>query len=314
MAFDIEQIRKNYDALASGVSNSWEVYTGEQAEELATQTYNIPKEKWMEDCVAMQVGQETVREELDQGVPKTDEERLDRARALIARQVRGYLCSQKDDAGRRGMLLHALQSASNFQLSDERVAELSRMDINALQNEVVNAAMHLLHTVALPKIKQACEMAQEQVQANAQELGQPDQAMDNPGALAVAAYLAAPALQQMPFLAGAGACAACAGGTDVEDTFAFTLLIIGAALVCVSLMVVVSNVIAAAGMFVAGCLMGETVGFFALVAENLAVASGFITVPALLGAGALLIAGLSSLITKLVNNFGPGNNTWRIST
>lgn len=306
MAVNFDNITEKYEALASGTSSAWEVYSGERADAIAEEN-SIPEEKWLDDCAAMQAGQEIVAEELAKGVPQTAQEREARLRGVISRQISGLLRGQSDDVARRGALLHALQTASDFQLDDDRVAELSRLDLDTLQDKVVDAAMNLTMNIALPVMQQKCQEAAQTVQ----EPEQRKEVLDNPGALAVAGYMEEPELRQMPAAVGACAetvsCCYAAGSQEGNlDEIAHGFLFTAAILVCFSLMVLTNTVAASAAATVVESMMFEAgAGICATIAEGIALASDWILIPLVLALGAAAIAGLE----WLVNKFAEDGNT-----
>ncbi len=311
MAVNFDNITEKYEALASGTSSAWEVYSGERADAMAEEN-SIPEEKWLDDCAAMQAGQEIVAEELAKGVPKTAQEREARLRGVISRQISGLLRGQSDDVARRGALLHALQTASDFQLDDDRVAELSRLDLDTLQDKVVDAAMNLTMNIALPVMQQKCQEAAQTVQDPEQQT----QTLDNPGALAVAGYMEEPGLRQMPAAVGACAetvscCYAAGSWEDSLDRFAYGCLITASLLACFSLIVISSVAAASVLTELTGLVVieGSLAGIGATVAADIALVSDWILIPLVLALGVAAIGGLEWLVNKFTEDGNTNDNT-----
>jgi len=300
MAFNIDNITEKYEALVSGASNSWEVYSGEQADAMA-ENNNIPEKKWLDDCAAMQAGQEIVAEELAKGVPRTIRELETRVRGVIYRQISGCLRSQGDDVARKGVLLHALQAASDFNLEDERMAELSGLDLETLQSKVVDAVMSLTKNIALPVMRQKCQEAAQTVQKPEQHA----EVLDNPGALAVAEYMEEPKLRQMPGAVGAcaGIVSCCSVGGSLGGSLsyiAFGCLIAAGIIATLALLGLASTVFASVTTTL--LVEGTLAGIGGIIATDVALISDVMIDMLLLALGIAAFGGLELLLNKIMES------------
>lgn len=264
MTFD-ENMRDTYHHLATEGATAWDVYAGENSEQIAEEK-GISEEQWADARVAMQFGHEIMEEELYKGVPTSDEERKNRVYRLIQEQLHGNLLGMHSDEERRARLLMILQAAQ--QLNENEVARLAQLETEELENTLVVLTMEWTMDRVLPDLLAQCKLLM-------QDEEQKEEVLNNAGALAVAAYMNSPQAQQMPEILGgyAGAidcCQPCGGGANSEDNFldqlAYALLVISALVACAAVLAYCSSVFASV---VAHAMVEHTVaGISAVIAAD----------------------------------------------
>lgn len=289
---DFDNILETYNKLTADEPTSWEVFSGETSRIIAEEK-GIPQEKFSDDCVEMQIGQQVLAEELEEGIPETADECESRIKALIEKHIRSSLRMQKNDVARRGLLLQTLQAAG---LEDEELAELRHYDLENLQNKLVELTyQHTINTV-LPEIKRQCNLL----------MMDPDQkniVLENAGALAVAGYMEVPEVQHVPEVIGSTTeLASCYSGTDTSSSdilngIAFGLIVIAGITASLALISLGASVFSAAAAEV--LVEGSFAGVGAAVTADIGIISGFVAGMLKFSLGAAVASCFTALISKL---------------
>lgn len=303
---DFDNILEIYNKLTANDPTSWEVFSGETSRVVAEEK-GIPHEKWSDDCVEMQIGQQVLAEELEEGIPQTAEERESRIKAQIAKHISSSLRHQENDVARRGLLLQTLQVAGR---PDEELAELRHCKLEDLQNKLVELTYHHTINTVLPEIKRQCDLL----------MMDPDQekiALENAGALAVAGYVEVPEVQHVPEVVGSTAelvSCYCAdtSSDDILNGIAYGLLVIAGVIACLALTSFAASVFSAVATEV--LVEGTLAGVGAAVSADIASISGFIMGMLKVSLGTACVAGIPALISVFTNWEGTPIHIEPIST
>lgn len=288
---NFEDIIHAYEGLSTGEASSWEIYGGENFQEMA-QERGIPERKWKNDRIEMQLGQEVMAEELARGVPKSAEEQVTRLRAFVQSQISSRLKSEGDAVAQKGVLLQALQAGQR--MDSVQLAAMSQKSVAELQGQLVDLTVAYTMQTVLPAIRHQCDLL-------LQKPEQQTKILSNAGALAAAYYLEVPALQQAPFVLGAASEVIRQQNlektAEVLQKIAFGLLLVAGILVGLSLMTAEAAVL---GSAVAHVLTEGTVaGLGSAVVSDLAPVAGFIGNMLAAALGSALLGGLAKKLAHL---------------
>ena len=297
-----DDFRNIYNNLASDDVDAWDVYAGEAARAAACEK-GIPAEKWEQDRVRMQMGHEIMTEMLDAGIPeRASPEEEARLRGLISGLIDTRLAGLSDDTARKGMLLQAIVAgkAAGQEVDEEELAAMGLLDVNTLKAQLVDLTYSYTMDCVRPAILKQCELLMNDSE-------QTKEVPRNPGALAVAAYLAAAdakdnatceplTVQDMPEVAGATAglieyineeSAKDTSDTDILDSVAEELLVLAAIIAYLVLVFIGFTIL----FFGALAAVYGTIGIGVTIIEVL---GGLITYLSGFIAAALISAGLGS--------------------
>lgn len=287
MNINFDDISNTYGQLAINNPSPWDVLAGEEFRDIA-QKKGVPEQKWSRDRVEIQLGLEAVMRELSDDVPQSMEERESCLRSFICRQIRCRLELEDDDVARRGMLLHAIQSAQ--EIDEAKLTKLSHKSLDELQEQVVDLMMTYTLDKVLPMIRHQCNMHM----TEPEEKEHPN----NVGAFAAACYLEVPELRSIPYVLGCESGVIqenISGGSALNlEKISYGLLLVAGILVCTVFMAVEVSVISsvAAQIFVEGTLVG--VG--SEIISGLAMASNVIVVMMKWALGSALLGMLAGLL------------------
>lgn len=310
MSFNKENTVNRYDKLAEGNFESWEVYTGETAGAMA-QEEGIPRKQWIRDTVAMQAGQDLVKQAMAQAAtsPETtaSQELQDHVKDVIHDILESQLRSLPSDDARKGLLAQILV-VSGYE-NPENLAALSRMEIRKLREKMENAAYTHTIDVVLPALRDQCALLM-------QNNEQTEQILKNAGALAAATYLEYTELRDLPQVIGASAQLATSyAGTNSTDDTCFriaTALFVIAAIIAALALLYGSTSILVGGM---GHLLmeGTVTGIGAAIAEEVALGVGFVVGTLKAAAGTALVASVFAAIQQIFDWNSGYTNTNQIS-
>jgi|GEM_PF-6736001 len=311
-----DDFRNIYDNLATDGADTWDIYAGENAQ-AAAEEKGVPADKWEQDRVRMQMGHEMMTEMLNEGIPEpASAEEEERLCDLISGLIDTRLCCLSDDTARKGMLLQAIVAgkAAGQEVDEEELAAMGLLDVNTLKAQLVDLTYSYTMDCVRPAILKQCELLMNDSE-------QAEEALRNPGALAVAAYMAAAgakedaageilSLQDMPEVAGAAAGLvehineeSAKGTADAEilNSVAHGLLVLAAILALLLLAFIGVTLLLSIGF---AAIYG-TMGIGAAIIEALGVLpylSGWI-------ATILVSAGFGSLVVILAQHIKDEHNT-----
>lgn len=291
MNIHFDDILKIYKSLLADDASAWDIYAGENFQEMAEKK-GIPENKWANDRVEMQLGQEVIAEELSKEIPSSAQEQKARLRAFIEGQVSSRLKVEGDAAAQKGLLLRGLQAGQN--MDSVELAKLGRKSMEELKEAFVSLAMDYTYEMVLPVIQHQCSLL----------LLEPERqgvALNNAGALAAASYLQVPELRQQPFTLGAVSEVisqwAKENKAEILQEIAFGLLLVAGIMAGIALMVAEASVVGAAAAYVV--TEGTLAGLGGAVTSEIALAAGFIGKLLVCALGSAVLGGATKLLAGL---------------
>lgn len=321
MAFNYEDMIRTYNKLEPDTFNPWEVYAGERSQAMALEQ-GIPQSKWMEDRMAMQLGQEAMEQELAKELPRTPEDWDARLQDMISRQVSSLLRRESNDMARKGLLFQILRNnrmleaaEAGVTVDENEIEALRRLSLPKMQDEVVKLGVKWTKQRVLLILHQQCGLLN-QPPEQLQEL------LKNPGALAVAGYMAIPEIQNAPATVGATAEAASHfqnnTGMTSEDVFYYIAITLLALAVGITIIALLSL---STAWFTAGAthllVEGTLTGITAAISQEMAFIGGYVMSMLKVAVGSAVVSGLSLLIGKLSHTeptYKPTQNTQTLNT
>lgn len=283
-----------YEMLTVGNPETWEIYAGEEATEMAVQR-GIPQEKWEADRVRMQLGQEMITRFVARGNFDTTEKQEQEIRNLISCQIDSKLQALEDDFARRGMLLQAFQFGQS--VNEQELVQLSQMELSELRKRVEDRVYRLTLEEVVPILLKQCE----QILKNNDTVEETTQR--NSAAMATAAYLENEAARDYPEILGSAAAAACnqrSVSRTLEDV-AMCLIVVAALIVCLYLFAQTTGVLLNAGIHLA--VEHTAVGMGVVMAEEAAVVTEVFAEWLVFSLGSAIVGSMLCGVSKIIEKF-----------